>query len=124
MTTKLFIVSITAFCTYLCTYFFDLSMENMEQYLAVCSVLWLDGIFGVWAGCKREGFKTYKALRITRNTFVWIAAPSGARRTAFSIYKNMRLRPSISSLVISNVKASCGALFVDFKRSFNYIMHS
>ena len=47
MTTKLSIVSITAFCTYLCTYFFDLSMENMEQYLAVCSVLWLDGIFGV-----------------------------------------------------------------------------
>ena len=73
MTTKLFIVRITAFCTYLCTYFFDLSMENMEQYLAVCSVLWLDGIFGVWAGCKREGFKTYKALRITKNTFTWLA---------------------------------------------------
>ena len=73
MTTKLSIVSITAFCTYLCTYFFDLSMQNMEQYLAVCSVLWLDGIFGVWAGCKREGFKTYKALKIIRNTAVWVA---------------------------------------------------
>jgi phage-related holin len=48
-------------------------MDNMEQYLAVCSVLWLDGVFGMWAGVKREGFKTYKALRITRNTFVWIA---------------------------------------------------
>lgn len=73
MTTKIIIVSISAFCTYLCTYFFNLSMDNIEQYLAVCSVLWLDGVFGMWAGIKREGFKTYKALRITRNTFVWIA---------------------------------------------------
>ena len=72
MTTKITILGISAFCTYLCTYFLNLSMENMEQYLAVCSVLWLDGVFGIWAGVKREGFKTYKALRITRNTFVWI----------------------------------------------------
>ncbi len=73
MQIKLIILSISAFCTYLCTYFFNLSMDNIEQYLAVCSVLWLDGIFGMWAGVKREGFKTYKALKITRNTFVWIA---------------------------------------------------
>lgn len=73
MTTKTIIVSISAFCAYLCTYFFNLSMDNIEQYLAVCSVLWLDGVFGIWAGVKREGFKTYKAIRITRNTFVWIA---------------------------------------------------
>ena len=48
-------------------------MANMEQYLAVVAVLWLDGVFGIWAGIKREGFKTYKALKITRNTFVWLA---------------------------------------------------
>ena len=48
-------------------------MDNMEQYLAVVAVLWLDGIFGIWAGIKREGFRTYKALRITRNTFAWLA---------------------------------------------------
>ena len=73
MTTKISIVGITSFCTYLCTYFLDLSMANFEQYLAVVAVLWLDGIFGIWAGCKREGFKTYKALRIIRNTFVWLS---------------------------------------------------
>jgi hypothetical protein len=72
MTTKISIVGITSFCTYLCTYFLNLSMENMEQYLAIVAVLWLDGIFGIWAGIKREGFKTYKALRITRNTAVWL----------------------------------------------------
>jgi len=73
MQTKLSIVGITSFCTYLCTYFLNLSMENMEQYLAVVAVLWLDGVFGIWAGVKREGFKTYKALKITKNTFVWLA---------------------------------------------------
>ena len=73
MQTKITIVGITSFCTYMCTYLFNLSMENMEQYLAVVAVLWLDGIFGIWAGIKREGFKTYKALKITRNTFVWLA---------------------------------------------------
>ena len=48
-------------------------MANFEQYLAVVAVIWLDGVFGIWAGVKIEGFKTYKALKITRNTFVWLA---------------------------------------------------
>jgi len=73
MQIKITIVGIASFCTYMCTYLFNLSMENMEQYLAVVAVLWLDGIFGIWAGIKREGFKTYKALKITRSTFVWLA---------------------------------------------------
>jgi len=72
MQTKLLIVGMTSLCTYLCTYFFNLSMEYSEQYLAVIAVLWLDGIFGIWAGINREGFKTYKALKIIRNTFVWL----------------------------------------------------
>ena len=72
MNSKLAIVGLTSFCTYLCTYFLNLSMDNFEQYLAVVAVLWLDGIFGIWAGVKREGFKTYKALKITRNTFLWL----------------------------------------------------
>jgi len=72
MQTKITIVGITSFCTYMCTYLLNLSMANMEQYLAVVAVLWLDGIFGIWAGIKREGFKTYKALKITRNTAVWL----------------------------------------------------
>ena len=73
MQTKITLVVLSSFCTYLCTYFLNLSIDNMEQYLAVVSVLWLDGIFGIWAGVKREGFKTYKALKIIRNTAVWVA---------------------------------------------------
>ena len=72
MTIKLIILGIASFFTYLCTYFLNLSMANFEQYLAVVAVLWLDGVFGVWAGCKREGFRTYKALKVIRNTFVWL----------------------------------------------------
>ena len=72
MNSKLAIVGISSICTYLCTYFLNLSMDNFEQYLAVVAVLWLDGVFGIWAGVKREGFKTYKALKITRNTFLWL----------------------------------------------------
>ena len=72
MNSKLAIVGLTSFCTYLCTYFLNLSMDNFEQYLAVVAVLWLDGVFGIWAGVKKEGFKTYKALKITRNTFLWL----------------------------------------------------
>ena len=69
MTIKLIILGVVSFFTYLCTYFLNLSMANFEQYLAVVAVLWLDGVFGVWAGCKREGFRTYKALKVIRNTF-------------------------------------------------------
>lgn len=72
MQTKLSIVGISSFCAYLCTYFLNLSMDNFEQYLAVVAVIWMDGVFGIWAGIKREGFKTYKALKITRNTFLWL----------------------------------------------------
>ena len=72
MQTKLSIVGVTSFCTYLCTYFLNLSMDNMEQYLAVAAVLWLDGIFGIWAGVKREGFKTYKALKILKSLVTWV----------------------------------------------------
>jgi len=72
MTTKTIIVGITSFGTYLCTYFLNLSMDNFEQYLAVAAVVWLDGVFGVWAGCKTEGFKTYKAIKIPKTTFAWL----------------------------------------------------
>ena len=72
MQTKITIVGIASFCTYMCTYLFNLSMENMEQYLAVVAVLWLDGIFGIWAGIKREGFKTYKAIKILKTLIFWV----------------------------------------------------
>jgi len=57
---------------FVCSYFFNLAMENSEQYLAVVAVIFMDGFFGVIAGTKREGFKTYKAIRILKTLVAWI----------------------------------------------------
>ena len=43
---------------FICSYFMELTMENAEQYLAIISLVFVDGFFGVIAGIKREGFKT------------------------------------------------------------------
>jgi hypothetical protein len=61
----------TASIGFICSYFLELTMANAEQYLAVAAVLLLDGFFGIIAGIKREGFKTYKALKVLKNIFTW-----------------------------------------------------
>jgi phage-related holin len=66
------ITSISGLCAFICSYFLNLYMNNQDQYTAVIGVMFLDGIFGIIAGSKREGFKTRKALNVLRNTFVWI----------------------------------------------------
>jgi phage-related holin len=50
----------------------ELTMANSDQYLAIVGVMFLDGIFGIIAGTKREGFQTRKALNVLRNTFAWL----------------------------------------------------
>lgn len=57
---------------FLCSYFMELTASNLEQYLAVTAVIFADGFFGAIAGIKREGFKTYKALKILKSLFFWI----------------------------------------------------
>jgi phage-related holin len=47
-------------------------MSNYEQYLAIVGVLFLDGIFGMIAGTKKEGFKTFRALHVLRSVVVWV----------------------------------------------------
>ena len=64
-------LGLSSVCAFLGTYLMNLTMGNSEQYMAVLSVLLLDGFFGVIAGMKREGFKTYKALRVLKNIFAW-----------------------------------------------------
>jgi len=71
--TILGITSISATCAFICSYFFNLTMDNAEQYLAVVGVMFLDGIFGMIAGSKREGFQTRKAIKVLKNTFAWVA---------------------------------------------------
>ena len=54
------------------TYFFNLTADNIEQFLAVGLVIFADGFFGVWAGMKREGFQTFKALKVLKTFGFWI----------------------------------------------------
>lgn len=54
------------------TYFFNLTADNIEQFLAVGLIIFVDGFFGVWAGMKREGFQTFKALKVLKTFGFWI----------------------------------------------------
>lgn len=69
---KTTLLATSAAFAFVCSYFFNLAMENSEQYLAVVAVIFMDGFFGVIAGTKREGFKTYKAIRILKTLTAWI----------------------------------------------------
>ena len=40
--------------------------------MGVFAVITLDGLFGIIAGIKREGFQTRKALKIGKTLFTWI----------------------------------------------------
>ena len=61
----------TATVSFICSYFMELTLDNADQFLAVACVVLLDGFFGVIAGIKREGFKTFKALSVLRTLGTW-----------------------------------------------------
>ena len=66
------IIILSTLIGFIVSFFLELALSNSEQYLAVISVVMLDGFFGIIAGIKREGFKTYRALKILRTLFTWI----------------------------------------------------
>ncbi len=68
---SILLISVSASMAFLCSYFLDLTMSNIEQFLAIAGVVLLDGFFGIIAGIKREGFKTYKALNVLKTLGVW-----------------------------------------------------
>lgn len=65
-------MGLSSACAFIGSYLMDVTMGNAEQYMAVMLVLLLDGFFGIIAGVKREGFKTYKALKVLKNMFAWV----------------------------------------------------
>jgi phage-related holin len=66
------ITSLSATFAFMCSYFMNITMANSDQYLAIVGVMFLDGVFGMIAGCKREGFQTRKAIKVLRNTVAWL----------------------------------------------------
>lgn len=71
-TSKLILSSASMTLAFICSYFMELTMQNAEQYLAIATLIFADGFFGICAGIKREGFKTYKAIKIIRTLFFWV----------------------------------------------------
>lgn len=64
-------LTLTTICAFIGSYFMELTADNIEQYLSVALVIFADGFFGVWAGTKREGFQTFKALNVLKTFGFW-----------------------------------------------------
>ena len=71
-TSLLITLSLTTVCAFIGSYFMRLTADNIEEYLSVAFVVFADGFFGVWAGIKREGFQTFKALKVLRTFGFWV----------------------------------------------------
>lgn len=62
----------TMVLSFISTYFLELTLKYWDQYTVITFVILIDGFFGAISGCKREGFKTFKALRILKSLFSWL----------------------------------------------------
>lgn len=71
-TSLLITLSLTTALAFIGTYFMHLTADNIEQYLPVGLVIFADGFFGIWAGIKREGFQTRRALSVLKTFGFWI----------------------------------------------------
>jgi len=71
-TSLIILLSLTTALAFMCSYFMELTATNLEQYLAISLVIMADGFFGIMGGIKREGFKTYKSLKILKTLFFWV----------------------------------------------------
>lgn len=69
---NMLIISVTALATFFLSYFYDLTLNNINQYLGLIASIWIDAFFGTIAGIKREGFKTRKFLLVLQRTVSWI----------------------------------------------------
>ena len=66
------ITTVLAIMAFIASYFYSLTLANYPQFIAIISVVFLDGVFGIIAGTKREGFKTYKAIKVIKTAIFWV----------------------------------------------------
>lgn len=76
MNIKLLAISFATVISFLINYFTELTIANYAQYMIVVTLIFTDGLFGIISGVKREGFKTYKALKILKTLVAWIISLS------------------------------------------------
>jgi len=74
MKTTIFLkISIPLFTmSFLISYVWNLSLTNWEQFFALTLSILVDGIFGIINGTRKEGFMTFKALKIFKSLFTWL----------------------------------------------------
>lgn len=70
--TLLITLSLTTALAFIGSYFLNLTANNIEQFISVGFVVFADGFFGMWAGIKKEGFRTYKALNVLKTLGFWV----------------------------------------------------
>lgn len=114
---KATILTTAATVSFICSYFLNLAMDNSDQYLAVVAVIFMDGFFGIIAGIKREGFRTYKAIRVLKTLVAWIITltvllmvEQGFKGTAW--LSETILIPLIVFQLISSLKNAADAGFI------------
>jgi phage-related holin len=66
------LVGLSTLCAFIGSYFLNLTADNAEQFLALIAVIMTDGVLGMWAGVKTEGFQTRKAVKVLQTLVVWI----------------------------------------------------
>lgn len=71
-TSLLITLSLTTVAAFIGSYFMNLTANNIEQYISVGFVVFTDGFFGIWAGIKREGFQTRRALSVLKTFGFWV----------------------------------------------------
>jgi len=71
-TSLIIILTMSTFLAFIGTHLLNLTADNAEQYLAVGLVIFADGFFGIWAGSKKEGFQTWKALNVLKTFGFWV----------------------------------------------------
>ena len=115
---KTLLLATSATFAFICSYFFDMAMENADQYLAVVAVIFMDGFFGIIAGTKKEGFKTFKAVRVLKTLVAWIITltalimvEAGFKGTSW--LSETILIPLIVFQVISALKNAANAGFIN-----------
>ena len=114
---KTTILASTITLSFVCSYFLNLAMDNADQYLAIVAVIFMDGFFGIIAGVKREGFKTYKAIRVLKTLVAWILTltvllmvEQGFKGTSW--LSETILMPLIIFQLISSLKNAADAGFI------------
>jgi hypothetical protein len=58
--------------SFLFSYILNVTMSGWEQYVGLTCCILLDGLFGILAGIKNEGFMTFKALKIIKTWVSWL----------------------------------------------------